>query len=297
MQVEIQRCPQTGRPFRVSRFEDADGALEMVAAEPASRLSDVVTSYTGYRETSAGPVRRQELPATGIVLIFDFGPTLRFLDGASGCAVGGYPGGFLAGLSERPVLTETVGAQSGLHVNLSPLGARRLLGKPLSEVANRVVSVEDAFGRQGAELSNALREARNWPRRFALLDRAVERRLAETEPAPGLVTAAWQRLERSAGRISVGALTAELDCSRKHLSSVFRDQIGLTPKRLARVLRFRHAIDLYDRGYCTGWADIAYASGYTDQSHFVHDFRHFSGATPTEFLRRRRPHEDATLDG
>lgn len=297
MRVELQHCPDTGRSFRVTRIEDADGALEMVAAAPPARLRDVILSYTGYRERSLGPVRRQELPATGIVLIFDFGPTLHFLDGATDAVVGRHPGGFLAGLSEQPVLTETTGAQSGLHVNLTPLGARRLLGMPMSEVANRVIGVADAFGREGTGLATALREANSWPARFALIDRAAARRLAATEPVLGLASAAWHRLEQTAGQISVGTLATELDCSRKHLSAVFRDQIGLTPKRLSRILRFRHAIHLYDRGVCAGWADIAYASGYADQAHFAHDFRHFSGATPTEFLLRRRPHEEATLAG
>lgn len=297
MRVELHRCPDTGRPFRVTRIDDADGALEMVAATPAPRLQDVILSYTGYSERSAGPIRRQELPSMGIVLIFDFGPTLHFLGSTSDAVVGRHPGGFVAGLSEQPVLTETTGAQSGLHVNLTPLGARRLLGMPMDAVANQVVGVGDAFGRRGARLAAALRDAGSWPRRFALIDRAVERRLAETNPAPGLASAAWRRLHQTAGQVVIGTLAAELGCSRKHLSAVFRDQIGLTPKRVSRILRFRHAINLYDRGLCAGWADIAYASGYADQAHFVHDFHHFSGATPTEFLQRRRPHEEATLAG
>lgn len=297
MRVELQRCTRTGRPFHITRIEECDNRLEMISADPDPRLQDVVLSYTGYRECNPGPTRRQELPTTGIVLIFDFGPTLRFLDREGERVVGRHAGGFLAGLSEWPVLTETAGAQSGLHVNLTPLGARRLLGLPMSELANRVVGLEEVFGPRGAALAAALRDMDDWPRRFALIDETVARRLMETEHVHGLAATAWHRLQQTAGRITVAQLASELDCSRKHLSAVFRDQLGLTPKRLSRVLRFRHAIDLYDRGICTGWADIAYASGYTDQAHFVREFQHFSGATPTEFLRRRRPHEDATLAG
>ena len=297
MRVELRRCAATGRPLRLTRIEEDDGALTMVSADPPASLADVIESYTGYSERSAAPLRRLELPSVGIVLIFDFGPTLRFLDAKSGTLTGRHHGGFVAGLSERPVLTETTGVQSGLHVSLTPLGARRLLGLPMGELANTVLGIDDAFGTRGRELTDALRDTEDWPRRFALVDAAVARRLADTDPCSPLAYSAWRRLMACDGQIPVAALAAELDCSRKHLSAVFRDQIGLTPKRLSRMMRFRTAIDHFDRGLCDGWADIAHACGYTDQAHFIHDFRDFSGATPTEFLQRRRPHEDATLAG
>lgn len=285
------------RPLRVVRHVDADGALEMVSGDPERRLCDVVLDYTGYWERSAGPMRRLELPWPGIVLIFDFGPTLRFLDPSRGTLVGRHSGGFLAGLHDVPVLTETVGEQSGLHVNLTPLGTRRLLGRPMVELANRVVGVGDLFGAAGARLVERLHNAGGWGERFDLLDAAFRQRLAETAPLPGIAVAGWRRLQASGGRLPIGDLAADLDCSRKHLIAVFRDHVGLPPKTVARILRFHRAIELYDQGLCAGWADVAYECGYTDQAHFVNDFRRFAGVSPTVFLARRRPLERATLPG
>ncbi len=289
--------PASRRALRVVRGGAPDGELEMVSADPDPRLRDVVLDYTGYRERSDGPLRRSQLPWPGVVLIFDFAPTLRFLDPAGGAVTARHAHGFLAGLHDTTVLTETVGAQSGLHVNLTPLGARRLLGMPMAELANRVVGVDDAFGPSGRRLAEALREAPGWPARFDLLDAAIARRLGETVGPPGLAVAGWRRLNASGGRLAIGELAADLDCSRKHLAAVFRDQLGLPPKTVARILRFQRAIDLYDRGLCAGWADIAYECGYTDQSHFVNDFGRFAGVSPSAFLAGRRPLERATLQG
>lgn len=295
MTVRATTAPPS-RAVRVVRHADDQTALEMVSGDPDPRLRGVVLDYTGYRERSAGPMRRRELPWPGVVLIFDFGPTLRFLDDAGGL-VGRHPDGFLAGLHDRSVLTETVGSQSGLHVNLTLLGARRLLGLPMAELANRVVGVDDVFGRDGRALVEALRNAAGWPERFDLLDAAIARRLAEVPPPSGLAVAGWRRLQTSGGRVAIGTLAAELDCSRRQLIAVFRDQVGLPPKTVARILRFHRAIELYDRGECAGWADVAYECAYSDQAHFVNDFRHFAGVSPGVFLAMRRPLERATLPG
>jgi AraC-like DNA-binding protein len=32
------------------------------------------------------------------------------------------------------------------------------------------------------------------------------------------------------------------------------------------------------------WRNIAFENGYYDHAHFVHDFRHFAGMTPTQYL-------------
>ena len=289
--------PASRRTLRVVRGGAPDGELEMVSGDPDPRLRDAVVDYTGYRERSAGPLRRRELPAPGVVLIFDFGPTLRFLDPAGEAVTALHPPGFLAGMHDTTVLTETVGAQSGLHVNLTPLGARRLLGMPMAELANRVVGVDEAFGPSGRRLADRLREAPGWSARFDLLDAAIARRLDAAGPPSGLAVAGWRRLRATGGRVAIGDLAAELDCSRKHLAAVFRDQLGLPPKTIARILRFNRAIELHDRGQCAGWADIACACGYTDQSHFVNDFGRFTGVSPTVFLASRRPLERATLPG
>lgn len=291
------RSAAARRPVRVMRHADAETELEMVSGDPDPRLHGTVLDYTGYRERSLGPMRRRELPWPGVVLIFDFGPTLRFLDADGNAVVARHHGGFLAGVHDVTVLTETVGEQSGLHVSLTPLGASGLLGMPMGEVANRVVGVDDAFGTAGPRLVEALLNAPDWSTRFDLLDAAIARRLSETDRPSRLAVAGWQRMEASGGQLSIGDLAAELDCSRKHLIAVFRDQIGLPPKTVARILRFHRAIGLYDRGLCAGWADIAYECGYTDQAHFVNDFRHFAGVSPTVFLAQRRPLEWATLPG
>jgi transcriptional regulator GlxA family with amidase domain len=88
----------------------------------------------------------------------------------------------------------------------------------------------------------------------------------------------------------VEELAVKTGFTRKHLGSLFRQQVGLTPKSLARVHRFRCALALLDRANGqVPWAALADQCGFYDQSHLINEFRRFTGFSPVELARRDRP--------
>ena len=114
-----------------------------------------------------------------------------------------------------------------------------------------------------------------------MLEAALGARVADGRPfSDG--AAAWQRLAETHGRLRVEALCEELGWSRKRLAARFRDEVGLPPKTVARLLRLERAIELAGLG--AAWAEVAYACGYYDQSHLANEFRRITGASPTQYL-------------
>jgi AraC-like DNA-binding protein len=196
---------------------------------------------------------------------------------------------FIAGLHDSYAVVQAGEWQSGIEVNLTPLGTYLLLGVPMEALANRVVGLEDLLGGTAAVLVEQLHEAPSWDARFDLVDAFVASRLAEARPPSPSVAWAWKRLGENRGRLDIGALAGELGCSRKHLIAQFREQVGLPPKTVARVLRFRGVLESLERANGTRLAEIAQECGYYDQAHLNRDFREFAGITPTEFLDRRLP--------
>lgn len=75
---------------------------------------------------------------------------------------------------------------------------------------------------------------------------------------------------------------ADIAClSSKQFGRIFNTYVGMMPKEYARIVRFQKSLCLLQR-YCTDYAEIAYCCGYSDQSHFIRDFRQFSGTTPSQ---------------
>jgi AraC-like DNA-binding protein len=271
------------RELRVERGESPTARWEMTSGAPGSGLAGMVEAYCGYSERSLRPVVRREFAATRVVLVVGFGDPLLVVD-ASGDDRGRRLSSFVAGPGEGVTRTEHAGAQDGVEVRLTPLGAYQLLGVPTGELADRVVGLDDVLGPAGARLSERLAEAADWPARFALLDAAFTRAAAGgPRPDRGLV-AAWSRLERQHGNLAIGALVADTGWSRRRLAERFRAQTGLTPKSAARIMRFTHATDLLTRPGRRSLASIALSCGYYDQAHLNREFRAFAGCTPTEYL-------------
>ncbi len=261
---------------------DGPALWEAVDGRPHPRLRAAVVSYTGYVEHATRPMRRLEVPFAGIPIIISLGPTL-LVDGVR-------HGSFVAGLDDSATITEYAGEQRGIQINLTPLGARRLLGLPMCELARRVVALDDVLGAtSAAALVERLQHAPDWDARFVALDAFLLARLVSAPPVAIELHHAWARLNATAGTIAISQLATEVGWSRRHLAARFTSEAGLSPKAVARILRFARVTGTLRAQGGRGLAEIAYAAGYGDQAHLNRDFRAFAGTTPTDFAARLLP--------
>jgi AraC-like DNA-binding protein len=258
---------------------------EMTHGAPDARLAPYIIRYVDYDERTGSFVRRRELPGARVVAIINLGAPIRVR--APQGAWERHRDGFFAGLHDTYAITETSGAQRGVQIDLTPVGAHLLLRLPMHHLTGRVVALEDLLGAAGRLLHEQLAGGTGYEGRFAALDAFFLDRLDDAlSPVPS-VTRALTRLHAARGNMAIRALTDELGCSRRHLNDGFRDHVGVPPKTLARILRFNRAVELMPTRM--SWAEISLTCGYYDQAHMVRDFQRFAGSPPTEFARRALP--------
>ena len=183
-------------------------------------------------------------------------------------------------LEAPPVDTAVIG------VRLLPAAAAKLLGRPLHELTDATVDLGDVIGAAAAELLERCAVASGPEARL----RAAVRWLAERATATagrcvddGAVVWAAREIERHHGALSITDLRERTGWSKSRFAAVFRERIGVPPKRLARIIRFRRALELLHRGGVP-LTQIALRTGYYDQPHFNSDFHEFTGATPGEYM-------------
>ncbi len=284
---------------RITAVEHASerGSWRIAFLAPADALAPFVRRFNAYTEYGTQFTRRREPPSGLATLVFNLGRELRVEHPAATRTAFAAGRGFLAGLHDTYAITETDHAQDGAQVMLTPLGARLLLGFPLSEVGDRLIDPVDLFGAAARDTIDRLRNAPTHAARLAILEADTTRGLTRPgRPPPRDLVWALRRMQASAGRIGVAALAAEIGCSRKHLTVRFGREFGMAPKPFARVLRFDRAVRLLRHGQLAGWAELADVCGYSDQAHLTRDFRAFAGSPPAAFLCRGLPDGGGFVD-
>jgi AraC-like DNA-binding protein len=142
-------------------------------------------------------------------------------------------------------------------------------------------------------LSHALAETAG-PAGPRKAERILATRLAGAEAGSrndeALAERAVTLFRRARGGIGVRQAAAALGVGERRLQRAFDRSVGLSPKVLARVLRFRRAVRQLDGAASSpgSWAGLAALAGYADQSHFIREFRALAGLTPAAYLRERR---------
>lgn len=261
----------------VTRRVSERGVHDWAQRAVAPRSSAAVREYVGYEEWTGEGFLRREVARCGVALILAFGDDLDVHDGE----VGPDPQrltAFVVGNQSYASVTGVRGHQLGVQVELTPAGALALLGD-VESYNNRVVPIDDAIGRRGAQLVAELGEAPSWEARLDVLDATFsEAEVPELSPE-----VAWLRRQiiGTQGRARVEPLMDETGWSRRYVTERFRRQLGITPKAFGRLLRFQHATALLMEQEAVGsLADVAMAAGYYDQSHLTRDFAAFAGIAP-----------------
>ena len=172
---------------RTLRHESAHGRWEMVRGAPHPSLRAHVREYVGWFEHFAVPMCRREVPTEDVPLIINFGAPVRLFDMRDPSRWTDYHS-FTTGAYDSHVLVGSTGPSGGLQINLSILGARLFLGRPLRELRNRAIELEDVLGRDARRLVMELYDAPTWEARFTILDRELASRILTAKAPSAAVT-------------------------------------------------------------------------------------------------------------
>ena len=106
----------------------------------------------------------------------------------------------------------------------------------------------------------------------------LTRRLREIDGLD-LVRQTSSAIAATGGAVPISDLGVAGRASSTYVAKRFKAVVGVTPKRLARSYRFTSTVLAIDVAAPIDWADVAARAGYSDQAHFVHEFREFTGRT------------------
>jgi AraC-like DNA-binding protein len=192
--------------------------------------------------------------------------------------------GLVGGLHLQPAEISHNGNLAGVQLDLTPAGARSLLGIPSGELGALTVELADVLGGEASEILGRAAEARGWTSLFATLDTLLLRRMGRAPEAWPQVIQAWETVLRGGGLAPVGDIAREVGWSKRHLGERFRNEYGVTVKEASRIVRFHRSRLLLQRDPECTIADVAASTGYADQAHMAREWRALAGCSPSVWL-------------
>jgi AraC-like DNA-binding protein len=254
---------------------------------PGPALAEVV-DYYGYWERAAGePHRSRALPRGAATVVIDVSGRAQvdFYAG-DGCTRLEVPSAFIVGAGTNSYITGIDAAQTVMTVHFKPAGALGFLGTGMGALENVCAGLVDVWGRPAAQLHEQLLDARTARDRITLVETFLRERRRLHQRRPSAEIMAVLRSVESDPSVRISQVRAEVGWSARRLADRFRAEVGLTPKAYQRVRRLQGALRRLDGNAGRG-ADIAADLGFFDQSHFVREFREFTGMTPSQYADRR----------
>jgi AraC-like DNA-binding protein len=283
-------------------------------AEPG--LRDYVHGYFASEGFLPSTLHERHLPSLEVPIVLNFAEPHRSIDPSDPKRTTEHRSAWVIALQHHHQLREAFGARDFMVIRFTPIGAQMLLQTPMDLLTDRTLALEEIDGRFARLLTAHAEATHGWAARFDIVENIIAGRLASAPPPPPSLLPSWRTLQESPIHLDLARLPAEVGCSRRHLIAQFHTYFGMAPKTIARIRRFNLAVEAVNRlgrrdplSYPEGkpyldfqavstvrtatktampWADLALDCGYYDQSHFINEFRFFSGLTPLEFLDRTR---------
>jgi len=252
-------------------------------------LRPYVVSLVAYDVDLGGPGVHRGLPGTSLTFVLP-------LDAPLDVSWADDPGSrraswsSVSGLHAAPAAIHHDGHQTGIQLALTVDGARALLGLPAAELAGELTDLAEAVP-ELADLPERLLELADWDTRIQLVWVALGTALSRNDPV-GPRAEVGRALARLTRGIGVAEVADEVGYSRRHLGSLLRAEIGLSPKEYQRVARFERSRSLLVAAATAGrvsLADVAARAGYADQAHLTREWVRLAGCSPSTWMVEELP--------
>jgi AraC-like DNA-binding protein len=225
------------------------------------------------------------LPSGGSQLILNLAEdeTRVYRDAGKGVLCERSPGSVLTGMSTRFHVIDTDEQAYVAGVVFRAGGTVPFVAPPAYELSDADVPLEFLWERSSVQrVRDQLLSAASPDAALDRLEATLKQVWREKAAHPAVQYAlSTFRAHPSVARVC--EVTDGIALSSKRFIERFKADVGVTPKRYCRLLRFQRVVTQAHQSAPTDWAGLALDCGYFDQAHLIHEFREFSGLTPTSY--------------
>jgi AraC-like DNA-binding protein len=152
----------------------------------------------------------------------------------------------------------------------------------MDSFTDRVVSLRTLGHPKLKVIENLVKKADSHSARIDAITEYLSRNVPMIDDRP--INSAVEKILSSNGTISVTEICRDSGCSERQLERLFRKYVGLSPKLYSRIVRFAYIFQNMQGSKKMNGSELGIASGYYDQSHFIRNFKDFTGEDPSRYF-------------
>ncbi|AEE48786.1 helix-turn-helix transcriptional regulator [Haliscomenobacter hydrossis] len=250
---------------------------------PSPDLAPLIKCFWSLEFSDNTTLEKQTIVPDGCMeLIVHFGDLYQQfqVDGSSSVQ----PRSFVFGQLSSSLEIAPTGHTGIIAARFHPDGFTPMTPTALAEMENKAVALDELFGEAGIQLEQNILAATSNPERIRLLETFILSRLSTPEAIDRVVKSSVDLLMILEGQVKVEHIAGQLNVNRRQLERKFSTTVGLSPKQLSKIIRIQAALKKLNQDPEANLTDLAYQNGYFDQSHFIKDFKEFTGISPKQFF-------------
>ena len=232
-----------------------------------------------------GDILERVIPAENIQLMFHYKDP--FIVHYSDNAIMKQPRSIISGLNDSFSNVSTNGETGVIFISFYPVGACHFFSFPLSEIENQNIDMSDVLGSEVMQIEEILYCTKSIKKKVSVIENFLLRRYS---PIPShdslLIQKSVELINKTKGQLNAALLSDTLSTTPKTLERKFSQYLGKTTKQMIKLLRFQGVLQDFSKNKNISLTERAFNNGYYDQSHFIRDFKTYSGYTPKEFVTK-----------
>ena len=252
---------------------------------PLSQFIDYFFYYTGFNPEHSID---RFLPDGEVQIIFDLTDYPKYIyDNHTLKETQSCQNVWFSGFRTEPITIPSGKESEMLIIQFKKGKAFPFLSEPMQQLTNYVVDAELVLKTDILNIRESLIEAKTPEQKFLLLESKMLKCYLNRLLENPFVDFSVSKILSLPNQCSIREISDKAGYSQKHIIKLFKEHVGVTPKEFLKVIRFQKAIQQIEQQNSVDWSAIAFDCGFYDQSHFISDFKLFSGFTPTEYIRQK----------
>lgn len=261
--------------------------MKFISRIPTSPLNNFVEYILHYEDYNPLHTKEKILPDGGIDLLIDLTEEPKQIfcnDDYSKFRT--VKKGWISGIRKEYI---TIGAshQAMIVVRFKPGRAFPFFKFPLNELTDKIIELDEIWNSRFLFLRDQLIDISDPEERINEVENFLLKISKNKLDVCNTIDFTIEELNGKAKSFKIRELAEKVGYSQKHLDHLFKEKVGITPKYYSRILKFQEAVISMEKDQEVKWFDLAYQCSYYDQSHFVNEFRKFSGLNPTSYLKEK----------